>query len=209
MAARDPGKPDGYYCDGKRHKPDCADKTACDGCAPPCSSRAGAGTSHVGTGRCSRHLGSTRNHVRAAEVEMARQAVTKYGLAVDVDPAEAMMQAVATSYGQVLYLRAAVARLKSPWTEDGPHVAWTMLKTEEKLHTDICRDALRAGVERRHIEMQEEMARKLVEGFAAFARLLGHDPSSQPVREAGRAAFSLIAGGKSDAAIDGTAREVG
>lgn len=173
-----------------------------------CTQVAGWGTPNK-TGPCKLHGGSTRNHKKAAEVELAKQAVKLYGLAVDVDPAEAMMQAVATSYGQVLYLRAAVAELGQPWGDDGPHVAWTMLKTEEKLHTDICRDALRAGVERRHIEMQEDMARKLVEGFAAFARLLGHDPASQPVREAGRAAFALIAGGKSDAAIDSTAREVG
>ncbi len=174
-----------------------------------CKLVAGHGTDHVGTGRCKRHGGTTPTHKRAAEVELAKQAVQRYGLAVDVDPAEAMMQAVATSYGQVLYLRAAVARLKSPWTADGPHVAWTMLKAEEKHHREVCRDAAAAGVARRHIEMQEAMARKLVEGFAAFARLLGHDPAAPAVREAGRAAFQLIAGGKGDAAIDGTAREVG
>ena len=174
-----------------------------------CRNIAGKGTDHKGVGRCSRHLGCTENHVKAAEVELAKQAVQRYGLAVDIDPAEAMMQAVATSYGQVLYLRAAVAGLGQPWSDDGPHVAWTMLKAEEKHHREVCRDAAAAGVARRQIEMQEEMARKLVEGFAAFARQLGHDPASQPVREAGRAAFQLIAGGQSDAAIDSTAREVG
>ena len=177
-----------------------------------CQNVAGHGTDHVGTGRCARHGGLTPSHKRAAEVELAKQAAAKYGLPVDVDPAEAMMRAVAVSYGSVLYMEAAVAALDKPWTEgeDGgkPHVAWTMLMAERKQHTDICRDALRAGVERRNIELQEGMARKLVEGFAAFARLLGHDPAAPTVREAGRAAFQLIAGGKGDV-VDGEAREVG
>jgi hypothetical protein len=198
MPARDPSKPDDYYCNGTRHKADCVDKTACDGCAPPCSARAGAGTSHVGVGCCSRHLGSTKNHVRAAEVVLARQAVERYGLAVDIDPAAALMRAVATSYGSVLFMEAQVQALEKPWSDDDggrPHVAWTMLMAERKHNADVCRDALRAGVERRAMEAMEDTARlhvAMLEVFVAAAKLDRHDPV---VIAAGHAAMRVLPGG--------------
>lgn len=161
-----------------------------------CRNPAGARTEHLGVGRCYRHGGNTPNHKAAAEVELAKQAVQRYGLAVDIDPALAMMKAVARSYGSVLYLRAQVAELDVPWVEDKPHVAWTMLMAEEKHHNDVCRDAQRAGVERRAIEMQEDLARQMVAFASAFARALGLDPSAPDVRAAGRKAFELLPGGE-------------
>ena len=128
-------------------------------------------------------------------MELARQAVKRYGLPVDIDPGAAMMQAVAHSYGQVLYMRAEVAALDRPWQEDKPHVAWTMLKAEEKHHADVCRDAVKAGVERRTIELMEDSARRMVAFATHFARLMGWDPETSDVKRAGRQAFELLEGG--------------
>ncbi len=159
-----------------------------------CTQVAGWGTSSS-TGPCKLHGGSTRNHKKAAEVAIAKQAVERYGLAVDIDPAVAMMRLVAKSYGSVLYLEARVAELDAPWLEDKPHVAWQMLMVERKHHAEVCRDALRAGVERRAIELAEDMARQIVAVLTEFARRLGLDPAAPEVREAGRVALALLPGG--------------
>jgi len=199
MAARDPSKASGYYCDGTRHKAECPDRKACDGCLPPCSMRAGQGTDHVGVGRCSRHLGSTRNHKAAAEVAIAKQAVARYGLAVDIDPAVAMMRLVAKSYGSVLYLEAVVAELGRLWSEDDgggkPHVAWVMLMAERKLLADVTRDALRAGVERRALELMEDEARRFNAGLEAFIAAMRLDRHSPQVISAAMVAVQLLPGG--------------
>lgn len=169
-----------------------------------CKRVAGAGTSHLGTGRCSRHFGNSPNHKAGAEKELAQQAVERYGLAVDVDPAVALMRAVATSYGSVLYLEAKVAALAEPWSEDKPHVAWQMLMAERKHHADVCRDALRAGVERRAIELAEDKARQAVALMNAFAEAMGWDPLDAEVRKAGRKALGAIGGD----VIEGTATDL-
>lgn len=123
MPARDPGKPAGYYCDGTRHAKDCPDKTTCNGCAPPCSARAGAGTNHVGVGRCSRHLGSTRNHVRAAEVVLARQAVASLGLRTipTMGPEEAILDELHRAINNVEFLEALVRELPIHPEDDEYH----------------------------------------------------------------------------------------
>ncbi len=157
----------------------------------PCRKPAGWGTPNS-TGRCRLHLGNSPSHKAAAEVAIAKQAVERYGLAVDIDPAVAMMRLVAKSYGSVLYLEARVAELAEPWQEDKPHVAWQMLMVERKHHAEVCRDALRAGVERRAIELAEDMARQIVAVLTEFAKRLGLDPAAPEVREAGRAALMLL-----------------
>lgn len=160
-----------------------------------CKLVAGYGTDHLGTGRCARHGGNTASHRASAQTEIVKQAAEKYGLAVDIDPAVAMMQLVAKSYGSVLYLEARVAELPEPFDDGKPHVAWQMLQVERKHHAEVCRDAVRAGVERRAIELAEGTARQVVQVMAAFAARLGFDPSDPRVREAGREALQLVEGG--------------
>jgi hypothetical protein len=169
-----------------------------------CKLVAGHMTDHVGTGYCHRHGGLTPSHKVAAEKELAQQAVERYGLAVDITPAVALMRAVATSYGSVLYLEAKVAALTEPWSEDKPHVAWQMLMAERKHHADVCRDALRAGVERRAIELAEDKARQAVALMNAFAEAMGWDPLDADVRKAGRKALGAIGGD----VIEGTATDL-
>jgi hypothetical protein len=46
------------------------------------------------------------------------------------------------------------------------------------------------------VEIEGEKARVLAAVLVDFARRLGHDPTSKAVREAGRGALLLVAGGQ-------------
>lgn len=165
-----------------------------------CKRGQGEGTDHPGIGHCKWHLGSTESHKVAAQRELQQRAAERYGLPVDVDPATAMLRHVAYSYGQVLYMRRIVHDLGEDVMDgDKPHVAWQMLKVEERQHAAVCRDAAGADVSRRAIELAEDTARQLAAGMMAFAQLLGHDPEDAGVRRAGREALQLVAGGHGDA----------
>lgn len=171
-----------------------------------CTQRAGWGTSHPGVGRCKRHGGNTTTHGTHAEAAMARAAVERYGLSVNIDPGVALLKEVARSYGAVLHLEAKVAELAELYGETfhvsgiatgeaKPHVLWVMLMAERKRHADVCADTLRANVDQRAIRLAEQFAPSIAAGFEAFARMLGHDPQSAEVKAAGRKALTVIAGG--------------
>jgi hypothetical protein len=83
-----------------------------------CTQRKGHGTSHPGIGRCSRHGGSTPTHVAAAEAELARQACTTLGVPVAIDPAEALLDELRRSYGNVLFYEGLVSHLATHPTAD-------------------------------------------------------------------------------------------
>lgn len=217
MGGRDPDKPRGYYCDGARHKPDCPDRQACPGCLPPCSQRAGWGTDHAGTGNgpCKRHGGSTRNHKTAAEREQARQACALFGLELQVesDPAAVLIAEIIRAGKMIAWLEQEIAMLppnkQGQWRlyretrhasgektgEAKPHIYVQMWMAERKLAADVAAKALGAGVAQRHIELMEDFARQIVAGFNEFAKRMGWDPSAPEVREAGREALQLVAGG--------------
>lgn len=76
-----------------------------------CTQRKGHGTPHPGIGRCSRHGGSTPPHVAAAAAELARRACVTLGVSVAIDPAEALLNEVRRSYGNVLFYEQLVAQL--------------------------------------------------------------------------------------------------
>lgn len=120
MPARDPDKPAGYYCDGTRHKADCPDKAACSGCLPPCSMRAGWGTDHPGTGNgpCKRHGGATRNHKRAAEMNMAAIAASKLDLSLTTDPVSALLDELNRRFRWVAFLESLVMELPTHPEDD-------------------------------------------------------------------------------------------
>jgi hypothetical protein len=63
-------------------------------------------------GCCSLHGGNTPTHRKAAEREQARQAVATYGLPVEVDPREALLQEVHRTAGHVAWLGQLVAELE-------------------------------------------------------------------------------------------------
>lgn len=203
MPRRDPTKPAGYYCDGPRHKEDCPDRVACPGCLPPCSQRAGWATSHPGSGKCKRHGGSTGAHLAAAakervrrEREEARAACDRLNLPVATrDPGEVLLGEIVRTQ-RVIYWREteqALADATSDIELSERHAA--ALLDERKHLRGVAGEAIRANVARRAIELAEDQARQVVMVLERYTEALGLDRSSPLVREAGRAALLLIAGG--------------
>lgn len=82
-----------------------------------------------------------------------------------------------------------------PTGEAKPHVLVTLYNEERGRLVAATTAALKAGVDARRVEIAQEQARLIAEGFRALAQALGHDPSSQKVREACRAQLTVIAGG--------------
>lgn len=76
-----------------------------------CEQRAGWGTDHPGIGYCKRHGGSTRNHKRAAALEIARQECVTLGIHVEIDPSEALLREVWESAGNVAFYRQLIQAL--------------------------------------------------------------------------------------------------
>lgn len=181
-----------------------------------CKNVAGHGTGHVGTGRCARHGGATPNHVKAGQVAKAKQACAVLGIGTGgtIDPAEALLGEVVRTCNAIAYYEAQIEQL--PADEQGafrvygrtfhasgeatgeakPHVLVQLWIAERKHLADVTAKALHAGVARRAIELAEDTARQVVGVLSEFARRLGLDPSSPEVREAGREALQLVAGGQ-------------
>lgn len=165
-----------------------------------CKRVAGAGTPHLGSGRCSRHLGNSPNHKTAAEREQARQACALFGLEMtDRDPGEVLLAEVTRTRRSIAWHETEVALLMASPAPDADRLdrlmaAWM---TERKHLADVTSKALHAGVAKRTLELQEDMARQVVGVLAAFADRLGLDRTSPKVLEAGRLA------------LEGTAVELG
>ncbi len=68
-----------------------------------CGHVAGYGTKHLGFGRCKWHGGSTANHQKAVQKEMAAEAVVTLGLPVKVSPEAALLGRLWALEGHVRY----------------------------------------------------------------------------------------------------------
>lgn len=182
---------------------------------PPCGSKlrnkpgscrrpAGWGTSHPGTGTCKLHGGSTRSHVARAQQEAAREACATYGLPVDGDPGEILLEEEARTNGHVKWL-AAFIRQQDPralvWmvTEEtargsgqfpgvdvrrsaAPSV-WLELYQKERRHlVEVSRTIIVLGLEaRRELRLERELAATMQILYGA-AHALGHQPNDPAVR---------------------------
>jgi hypothetical protein len=86
-----------------------------------------------------------------------------------------------------------------PTGEAKPHVLVALYNDERKHLLAVTSAALKAGVEARRVQLAEQEASLIAEGFRAFAVACGLDPASPVVREAFRAQLTLISGGRSAA----------
>jgi hypothetical protein len=160
-----------------------------------CTQRAGWGTTHPGVGRCKRHGGNTATHGTAAEREQARQACELFGLEMtDRDPAEVLLGEITRTRRSIVWHETEIAMAMAEHDEerrDKLMPGWTV---ERKHLADVTAKALHAGVARRALELAEDTAQQVVAVLFEFARLMGHDPKSPAVREAGRSALQLASG---------------
>lgn len=156
-----------------------------------CRKEAGWGTDHLGDGPCRLHGGSTWTHRKAAATKRARDAVATYGLPVDIDPADALLQEVHHTAGHVAWLREQVAAIEPDaltWgtvkvRDDGDAVettqaaalnVWLQLYQAERKHlVAVCAAALSAGVEERRVKLAERQGATLAGVIRAVLDDLG------------------------------------
>ncbi len=120
------------------------------------------------------------------------KAVATYGLPIDIDPAEALLQEVRRTAGHVAWLAEKVQTLDpdalvwattrtvdkqapqypgSDKTEAATINAWADLYTRERRHlAEVCTAALRAGVDERRVRLAEQQAALIAD---VIKRILG------------------------------------
>jgi hypothetical protein len=135
----------------------------------PCGRPAGWGTPHPGVGRCKMHGGSTPTGIKSAQNQMAATAVKTYGLPVEIDPHEALLEELHRTAGHVAWLRTKIAALEDgelhgpvgggehSHAREEPHV-WVRLYQEERVHlTRIAKVCVEVGIEERRVRLAERM----------------------------------------------------
>lgn len=155
-----------------------------------CQRPAGWGTDHPGHGACKLHGGSTPTHRSAAQAELARRAVTTYGLPRDIGPAVALLEEVHRTAGHVSWLQAKVADLEEEdlvWgiTEQVDKQAteysgtdttraakpnlWLVLYQQERKHlAAVAKAAIDAGCHERLVRLAEEQGAVLAGAIRAI-----------------------------------------
>lgn len=167
-----------------------------------CPRGAGDGTDHKGIGHCKWHLGNTKNHKASAANEQARRDVALFNARRDIHPAEALLELVQWTAGEVEILRGKVnslsekeltwgkTREKDDGTDRGvtkeskPNIWYSMLIDASNRLERHCTAALRAGVNERLVQVAEQQGHQLVAVFVATMSRLGVDVS--PGSEAAR-----------------------
>lgn len=152
-----------------------------------CHRPKGWGTNHVGIGGCKLHGGNAPGSVKAAQREIATNAVQTLGAPMDIGPADALLMEVQRTAGHVAWLQHMIAGMEAGelvWglaeeviepdikNEDGdvitaqvvgkmkavPNV-WYQIYAQERRHlATACKLALDAGVNERIVRMYEQAA---------------------------------------------------
>lgn len=167
-----------------------------------CTQAAGWGTDHPGIGRCKLHGGGTQSHTQAAVVTQARRDVVLFGARRDVHPAEALLELVQWTAGEVDYWRGRVSALdeealtwgvtkvkeeghdKGTTYEAKPNIAYVMLRDASDRLEKYASSALKAGVDERRVRIAEQQGTQLLGVLIGCLTELGHDVS--PGSEAAR-----------------------
>lgn len=145
-----------------------------------CQQPAGAGTDHLGSGRCKFHGGSSPAGKKFAAKEALRKGTAFYGDPVNVTPGEALLAEVRRTAGHVAFLEARVARADlavvegTNAPEDPKAVASRVevlrhaYQSERKHLTQVCQVALHAGVEERAVRVAERWGGELANVLGAI-----------------------------------------
>lgn len=177
----------------------CGAKTVSTG--KPCKRAAGAGTSHPGRGRCSKHGGSTPMQIR----KNAREAVYEFvhgqmGYTEKIDPLDAAMFAVECAVGAVHYWRLQMAEAY----RDGGHPSPSVVEGYRIAFIDLARMtdlASKAGVAERLIAITEAWSDRLTTVFedALRGENIPKDQRQRMVQRYGAGLLQLEAGPSADA----------
>lgn len=158
-----------------------------------CTRPAGWGTDHPGLGACKLHGGATPNHKTAAVTTQARRDVVLFGGRRDIHPADALLELVQWTAGEVDYWRQrvrlldeqaltwGVTRVKEGGDDRGtteeakPNVAYAMLVDASNRLERYSASALKAGVDERRVKIAEQQGTLLQGVLVAVLGELGHD----------------------------------
>lgn len=167
-----------------------------------CTQAAGWGTSHPGIGKCKLHGGATESHQVAAATTQAKRDVVLFGARRDIHPAEALLELVQWTAGEVDYWRERVRLLDeealtwgvSKVKEEGhdrgttyeakPNIAYSMLTQASDRLEKYAASALKAGVDERRVRVAESQGSQLLAVLISCLTELGHDvsPGSETAR---------------------------
>lgn len=187
MTAAEPMTGPKPLCGARRHQ---ADGT--------CTLLAGWGTDHVGFGNCKLHGGATRNgRLAAFKAQVVVTGARRLGMALDVEPDEALMALIAEAASNVAVLRAEVSRLdhRPAENEDGdeevrepapgiyartyhasgfatgeakPHVLVAMYDSERDRLAKLAKDAIALGLKEREVRLAEQQGQLLADLFRSL-----------------------------------------
>lgn len=183
-----------------------------------CAQAAGFGTAHPGYGKCKFHFGSTPAVTKAAEKERAAEAVETYGLPIEVTPEQALIDELHRTAGHVSWLAYMVAKVEEaelvgPVGSEGMDKSdvmhhpkaeaniWLRLYQGERKHfADVAATCIKVGIAQRQIELAEQQGELIARLVTGILDDLGIDPRSSEARDAIRRNFTLVQGGKAEAA---------
>lgn len=144
----------------------------------PCKQVAGAGTDHLGQGRCARH------ESEAGFVEVARRqglgAAGAVGSPVPVNPHQAILGVLRLAAGELAYVNSQVRGLDDVWTEGGSRSAWLKWQAEcEERVARFAQMAVAMGVAQRQVELAEQQTQAIVGIIEAIADRLDLSPGQR------------------------------
>lgn len=133
----------------------------------PCRKPAGAGTDHLGHGRCLHHAGSTPNGRIAAAREQAAAEAARLGVEIETDPHEALSEIVAIIGGQVQFLQSKVREIDEgeALSADALHPTIRALNSVLDQWQRAATAAANAGVEERRLELDEIIVERIGEAM--------------------------------------------
>lgn len=162
-----------------------------DGSGEKCRQPAGAGTDHVGWGRCKFHGGSTSGGKMAAAKEEYRERFL--GDEVAIEPTEAILEEIRRSAGHVRWLHSMIlkfdealegsdaSRVLLQLSEQGWNkAAWTKLYADERTHlVRTSKMAIDAGIAERQVKLAENQGELIAVALRGILRDLGLTPEQE------------------------------
>lgn len=154
-----------------------------------CKKTAGWGTSHPGSGNCKLHGGSTPSGETHAAREVGAMLARNLGGAIEVDPLDALLQALYASAGATAWYRQKIEDLESKelhatvgGTEHGdgreePHVWIRMYADERDRMARTAKLCLDAGVQERQVQVAEHFGEAIATLMAAVLEGLDLSPA--------------------------------
>lgn len=168
-----------------------------------CKNAAGFKTSHPGRGRCALHGGNTPTHIAADNKQQAAAALKTFGLPIEIDPRDALLEEVHRTAGAVAWLHRQVQDLlpddviwgkteqvardagEFPGTDttySATAHAWVQLWQKERTHlVAVAKAAISAGIEERRVKLAEQQGALLSDVIRRILADLGLTPEQQKI----------------------------